>query len=231
MRLSRATRRPGVSLLEVLGATAIFLLSIVAIAELMSVSTDQAIEVQNRSRATRLCQSKMNEFASGVEQLNGTTSGTFEEEPDWNWTADVQAETSAVNLYRVKVTVSREMARGLVEVTMTQFVYDPLQRGHLTGTTTATSSSTSTGSTATTPSTGNTGASGGNTGAGGGGMRGAAGGNTGAGGGGMRGAAGGNTGAGGGGVLGAGGANTGAGGSFVGAGGNTGAGGGMRGMR
>jgi hypothetical protein len=36
MRLSPAARRPGLSLLEVLGATAIFLMSIVAIGELMS---------------------------------------------------------------------------------------------------------------------------------------------------------------------------------------------------
>jgi len=53
MRLSPASRRPGISLLEVLGATAIFLVSIVAIGELMSLSTDQAVEVQYRSRATR----------------------------------------------------------------------------------------------------------------------------------------------------------------------------------
>ena len=63
------TRRPPArhTLLEVLGATAIFLMSIVAIGELMSSSTDQALEVQFRSRATRLCQSKLNEFAAGVE--------------------------------------------------------------------------------------------------------------------------------------------------------------------
>ena len=53
MRLALASRRPGLSLLEVLGATAIFLMSIVAIGELMNMSTDQAMEVQWRSRATR----------------------------------------------------------------------------------------------------------------------------------------------------------------------------------
>src|SRR6476469_3715511 len=119
MRLSRPSRRPGMSLLEVLGATAIFLMSIVAIGELMSSSTDQALEVHQRSRATRLCQSKMNEFAAGVVPLSGSTSGTFDEEPDWNWSAEVQSETSAQNLYRVKLTVSRESDRGTVEVTMT----------------------------------------------------------------------------------------------------------------
>jgi len=147
MRLSTAVRRPGMSLLEVLGATAIFLLSIVAIGELMSSSTDQAQDVMFRSRATRLCQSKLNEFASGIEQLNGATSGEFEEEPEWTWQADVSSETSAPNLYRVRVTVSRETQRGVVEVSMTQLIYDPLQRGQLSETAPATSGSTDSGTT------------------------------------------------------------------------------------
>jgi type II secretion system protein I len=120
------------SLLEVLVSTAIFLMSIVAIGQLMSASTDQALDVQFRSRATRLCQSKMNEFASGVEQVSGASSGQFEEEPEWTWTADVASDGTAVNLYRVTVTVSRQTIRGPVEVSMTQFIFDPLQRGQLT---------------------------------------------------------------------------------------------------
>jgi len=192
MRLSPATRRPGMSLLEVLGATAIFLISIVAIGELMSLSTDQSRDVQFRSRATRLCQSKMNEFASGVEQLNGATSGEFEEEPGWSWSAEVTSESSALNLYRVKITVTREGDGEPVEVSMTQFVFDPLQRGRLPSTPTTTepatgsttTSSTTTGSTSTgASSTGTTGGAttGGTTGGGntGGGITG--GGNTGGG--------------------------------------------------
>ena len=149
MRLSPATRRPGMSLLEVLGATAIFLISIVAIGELMSLSTDQALEVQFRSRATRLCQSKMNEFVSGVEQLHGATSGEFEEEPEWTWSAEVTSESSALNLYRVKITVTRELSGEPIEVSMTQFVFDPLQRGQLPSAATTTEATTTTGSTST----------------------------------------------------------------------------------
>src|SRR5262245_34951982 len=173
MRLSPAVRRPGMSLLEVLGATAIFLLSIVAIGELMSTSTDQALDVQFRSRATRLCQSKLNEFTSGVEQLNGATSGEFEEEPEWNWQADVTSETTAPNLYRVRVTVSRETQRGVVEVSMTQLIYDPQQRGQLTATAPAsTDSGTTGGGSSGSGGSGMTGSSGGSgmTGSAGGGM-------------------------------------------------------------
>src|SRR5215218_3607958 len=108
MRLHPAARRPGMSLLEVLGATAIFLLSIVAIGELMSVSTDQAVDVQHRSRATRLCQSKLNEFAAGIESVSGATSGTFEEDEAWSWEAEVTNDGTAANLYKVQVTVRRD---------------------------------------------------------------------------------------------------------------------------
>jgi|GEM_PF-1000693 len=194
MRLSTTARRKGISLLEVLGATAIFLMSIVAIGELMSTSTDQALDVQYRSRATRLCQSKLNEFASGIEQLSGATSGEFEEEPQWTWQADVTSETSAPNLYRVKVTVSRDTSRGPVEVSMTQFIFDPQQRGQITATTTAPSSgSTDPGTSGSTGTPGGSStAGGGASGGAGGGMRGGmSGGNTGIGGGGIGGFAGG----------------------------------------
>ena len=143
MRLRPPARRPGMSLLEVLGATAIFLTSIVAIGELMSASTDQALDVRFRSRATRLCQSKLNEFASGVEQVTGATTGDFEEEEGWSWKAEVTPEGSAANLYKVQVTVTHESPRGTTEVTMAQFVFDPLQRGQLTATAPSSDSSTS----------------------------------------------------------------------------------------
>lgn len=135
MRLSQAGRRPGVTLIEVLVATAIFLIAVVAIMQLMSVSTDQALDVQLRSRAARLCQSKLNEYAAGVEAVGsaaGSANGSFEEDDEWQWSADVQADSTAANLYRVTVTVSRDTAtRGKVEISMTQFVFDPAQRGQL----------------------------------------------------------------------------------------------------
>jgi type II secretory pathway pseudopilin PulG len=232
MRLSPASRRPGVSLLEVLGATAIFLMAIVAIGELMTASTDQALEVQFRSRATRLCQSKLNEFTAGVESVTGATSGEFEEEPEWTWQAEVTSETTAVNLYRVKVTVSRETpTRGLIEVSMTQFVFDPQQRGQLTAGTPASATPADTGSSGGMTGTGMAGGMGGGSGMGGSGMgggtgRGGGAGNSGFGGagiGGFAGGMGGGTGRGGG---------TGAGGGMgggTGRGGGTGAGGGFGG--
>src|SRR4051794_13900761 len=162
MRLHSAARRPGISLLEVLGATAIFLMSIVAIGQLMSVSTDQALEVQLRSRATRLCQSKLNEFSAGIESVTGSTSGDFEEEQGWSWKADVTNDGSAANLFKVEVTVTHDSPSGPIELTMTQFVFDPQQRGQLTASTSSTDTSSGSGSSGTGASGmgGNSGASG-----------------------------------------------------------------------
>ncbi|HEX3147105.1 MAG TPA: hypothetical protein VHR66_03430 [Gemmataceae bacterium] len=226
MRLHSAARRPGISLLEVLGATAIFLMSIVAIGELMSMSTDQALDVQFRSRATRLCQSKLNEFASGIESVTGSTSGDFEEEKGWSWKADVTNDGSAANLYKVEVTVTHDTPRGQIEVTMARFIFDPQQRGQLTATSstsTDTSGSGSSGSGSSTPSgsSGGSGMSGGSGAGGGGGFGGGFGGGKGAGGGFGGGGAGGGKGAGGGGGF----SGAGGGGGFGGGGGGNGGGG------
>ncbi len=150
MRLASASRRPGVSLLEVLGATAVFLIAISGINQLMTIGAETALDVQFRSRATRLCQSKLNEFTAGVEAVDGATNGTFEEDEDWQWQADVASESTAANLYRVTVSVSRQTIRGEIKVSMSQFVFDPKQRGAVPAPATADSSSgsaTGTGST------------------------------------------------------------------------------------
>jgi hypothetical protein len=179
------------SLLEVLGATAIFLLSIVAIGELMNAATDQALDVQHRSRATRLCQSKLNEFAAGVESVSGATSGSFEEEEGWDWEAEVTADGSAANLYKVRVTVRRETKGEPVEVSMTQFIFDPQQRGQLTVPATTPDSSSGSGTGSGTSGSGATAGSGSGSGGSGGGGSGGGGGRPGGSGGGGAGSGGG----------------------------------------
>jgi Tfp pilus assembly protein PilV len=165
MRIAGSPRRPGLSLLEVLASTAIFLVSIGALRELMNSATDMAIEAQQRSRATRLCQSKMNDFLAGVESLSDGGGGTFEEDDKWSWSATIAADSTAPNLYLVTITVTREMASGPITITMSQMIYDPAQRGQVTGNTAAaaTTDSATTGATTGTGMTG-TGMTGGNTG-------------------------------------------------------------------
>jgi len=155
MRLhSASSGRPGITLLEVLVSTAMFLFSLVAIGELMSSSADQALEVNQLTKATRLCQSKLNEYIAGVEDLKAPGGGEFEEEPGWRWAAESNPDSTAINLYKVVVTVTRETPRGKVEVSMGQFVYDAAQKGQLADRTpeaeAATPATGTTGGTATT---------------------------------------------------------------------------------
>ena len=53
MIAARRAARPGLSLLEVLIALAVFLISYIAIWQLMSMAGDQALELTNRNRATQ----------------------------------------------------------------------------------------------------------------------------------------------------------------------------------
>jgi len=169
----RRSARPGMTLLEVLLALAIFLFALVAISQMFNSATDQAVDVQWQSRGTRLAQSKLGEYAGGVLNLTSSSSGSFEEEPDWEWTSDVTSDGTAVGLYRVTVTVHRETNRGRVETKLSQYILDPRSRGSIgtttttvdsaTTTTTDSSSTTTTGSTTTTPPTTGTGSTGGGT--------------------------------------------------------------------
>ncbi|MEZ6141607.1 MAG: hypothetical protein R3B84_13630 [Zavarzinella sp.] len=146
MRLHHPQQREAFSLIEVIVATAIFLLSLVAISSLVDFGTDRAVEVRAQSLGTRLCQSKLNEFAAGVELLeNAASGGSFEEEPNWSWEAEVVQE-GAPNLYRVTIIVtgvSPEIPTGQMEVQMTRFIYDPAMKGRLSGNSTTDESTTS----------------------------------------------------------------------------------------
>jgi prepilin-type N-terminal cleavage/methylation domain-containing protein len=124
------TRRGGFSLLEVMVALAIFLIGLVGIGQLITMSGDRALEVQQQSQATRLCQSKMAEVVSGVISLTSQAETPFDEDPDWNWSIDAEQQGDAANLWTVKITVTPANKTGRkMETSLTQFVFDPAQRG------------------------------------------------------------------------------------------------------
>jgi general secretion pathway protein I len=123
-----ASRR-GLSLLEVLVALAIFLLSFVAIGRLVTLASDHALDIQQQSQATRLAQSKLNEVIAGIESLQGG-SGSFEEDPGWQWTVEAEQSSDVPNLWTVTVTVTHPGEEGNdVTATLSQMVMDPSIRG------------------------------------------------------------------------------------------------------
>lgn len=129
MTASRSrVRRRGLSLLEVLLALAIFLMSLVAIGGLIDFGSDQGMAASMQAAGTRLAQSKLAEVEAGAIDLTSGGSGTFEDEPEWNWSVEA-TQTQWPNTYDVTVRVWRETSRRY-EVTLSQIVFDPAQMGN-----------------------------------------------------------------------------------------------------
>lgn len=171
MRLGPRHRRPGLSLLEVLVALSIFLFSLIAIGQLITLSGEIARDVQQQGLAAQMAQSKMAEVNAGAIALSSVNDSPFDDDPDWQWSMDVTAD-STPGLNRVEVRVFRSRSDGSrVESKLSQIVLDPSIRGSATDaasaatTTTTDPSATGTGTTsstgAATGATGQTGASGG----------------------------------------------------------------------
>jgi len=131
MKHSPAGKRSGFSLIEVITAMAIFLLSVVALGQLMNLSTDMAMEVQYLHEADQLAQKQMNAVVAGYVPLTSQSESSFDEAPDWNWSMDAEADSTA-NLWHVTVTVSRKRADGnMFQSSLHQMVLDPTARGSL----------------------------------------------------------------------------------------------------
>ena len=121
----RSYRRKGMSLLEVLIALAVFVMSITGLVFLMGIATDNALETQMRSQAQSLCQSKLAEVSAGALPLSGSGKVECEDDKDYQWSMDV-APGSFGSLSTVTVTVSRKRANGKeFECSMSQMVLDP----------------------------------------------------------------------------------------------------------
>jgi len=124
----RRPARPGLSLLEVLLALAILLLSMVAIGRLVDIGSDRSMDARLNTRGARLAQAKLAEVEAGVIPLDSTASGSFDDDPGWTWTVEPTAQ-GAPNLYAVTVKVTREQSGKTYEATLTQLLYDPAKIG------------------------------------------------------------------------------------------------------
>ena len=85
--ISRARRR-GLSLLEVLMALAIFLISLIGISQLLSDSSHRAVEAREVGQATILCQGDMAQVMAGVMPMSSQGDTPCDEDPTINgrWT-------------------------------------------------------------------------------------------------------------------------------------------------
>lgn len=125
-RLARA----GLTLLEVIIALSIFVLSVMAIFQLVHGASDLALRLQMEARASQLCQAKMAEIVAGVIPLQSQSGESMDEDPAWEWSMVCEPRTDLPALWTVTVRVEREGPGGRqIEARLTQFVLDPSQRG------------------------------------------------------------------------------------------------------
>lgn len=116
--------RSGLTLLEVLVSLAIFLFSLAALSQLLTMSGDRALEANLRTQANLMCQSKLAELAVGAVSMSSSGYEAFKENPDWQWRADCN-ESDVVGLWNVQVWVKKDRPGGVVEVSLSQMVLDP----------------------------------------------------------------------------------------------------------
>lgn len=129
-------KRSGLSLLEVLTALAIFMLSVVVISQMVSSASRTAVRSERLSKAAILCESKMAELVTGIEPLQAVSMEQFltETEPGWFYSVMVEPQTwtavplegqnvPALNTVQVTVLWSAEADR--VEYTLTRTMLDP----------------------------------------------------------------------------------------------------------
>lgn len=154
----RHSSRHGFSLMEVITALAIFLLSLIALGQLLNLSTTLARDTKDLQRASQLCRSKMNEVVAGAVSLSSQADASFEEDPNWVWSLDCQEDSSISGLWRVTVRATLNRPDGTrLEEALSQYVLDPAVRGTLdAGASTSTSGGeSSTGAAPTAPMGGN----------------------------------------------------------------------------
>jgi type II secretory pathway pseudopilin PulG len=127
--MTRRRKRSGLSLLEVLVALAIFLMSLIALGTLVSFSADRAQDVQQKGQGIQMCQSKLAEVVSGALPLSSQTDVPFDEDPNWRWSLDAQ-QGGAAGLWNVTVRVKCSRPGGDdLTVSLSQMVLDPTLRG------------------------------------------------------------------------------------------------------
>ncbi len=124
-------QRSGLTLLEVVVATAIFLISVIAIAQLSNIGSERAMDVHLQTRTSMRCQAKLAEIIIGAE---ANTSGSYTNftddfDKDLQWRAEV-SDAGPTGLKLAKVWVKAELSTGkVVESQLSQMYVDPSIRG------------------------------------------------------------------------------------------------------
>jgi type II secretion system protein I len=133
VRRGSANGRHALTLLEVIVAMAIFLISVIAILQLVTIGSERALDVRLQMRTSMRCQSKLAEVMIGAETLRSSGSYTnFTDgiDNDLQWKIDATPTDPNQLLWTVKVSVKADLSNGkTVESQLIQMVLNPANRG------------------------------------------------------------------------------------------------------
>lgn len=90
-RQSGLRSRAGLTLLEVLLSTAIFMGALTAIMQLMRIGHDSRLSARLDAEAALRCESLMAELVSGIRPLTPESNAPFEGEENWTYSVNVEA--------------------------------------------------------------------------------------------------------------------------------------------
>jgi Tfp pilus assembly protein PilV len=99
--------------LEVLVATVILAGSLIVLTELASIGHRHVRSADEWATAQRLCRTKIDEVAAGIEQAQNVENREFDGEPGWRYAMQSEA-TGPAGLTAVKVTVWRDVGENAV---------------------------------------------------------------------------------------------------------------------
>jgi general secretion pathway protein I len=144
---SLAVRRRGLSLLEVILAIAILGGCIAVIGELIRIGSRQAEEAREMTIAQLLCESKLNEIASGILPPESVSGAPCETDVDWMYSVGI-TPLDGSSLIEVRVTVEQAQSTRLIPLsfTLVRWMIDPLAEEIEFGADMGATSSTSTSS-------------------------------------------------------------------------------------
>lgn len=121
------TTRRAFSLLEVLLALGIFLMSFVALSQLSTNGMNAAIDARLKTKAVLRCESKLAELVAAIEPLEDAADQPFQDDELWTWTVQIAAGPHA-DLQQVTVIVNYEGANELASTSfsMSRLIRDPV---------------------------------------------------------------------------------------------------------
>lgn len=124
---SRKTTRRGLSLLEVILAIAILGGCVAVLGELIRIGSRQAEEARELTTAQLLCESKLNEIASGILPPEAVSGAICETNPNWSYSVEV-SPLDATDLIAVAVTVQQTQTTRLqpLSFSLVRWMIDPL---------------------------------------------------------------------------------------------------------